>query len=67
MSYGESFGEFFCRAVSCVDKIIQGAKPGDLPIEQPNRFYLSINKKTARALGLKIPDSLLGRADELID
>jgi len=67
MSYGESFREFFRRAASYVDKIIKGAKPGDLPIEQPNRFYLTINKKTARALGLKIPDSLLGRADELID
>jgi putative tryptophan/tyrosine transport system substrate-binding protein len=67
LSYGERFREFFRRAASYVDKIIKGAKPGDLPIEQPNRFYLTVNRKTAKALGIKIPESLLLRADEVIE
>lgn len=66
MSYGESFREFFRRAATYVDKIIKGANPGDLPMEQPNRFYLTINRKTAQALGLKLPATLLARADEII-
>ena len=67
MSYGESFREFYRRAASYVDKIIKGAKPCDLPIEQLNRFYLTINLKTAKALGLSVPPTRLALADEMIE
>jgi putative tryptophan/tyrosine transport system substrate-binding protein len=67
LSYGSSLRETFRRAAFYVDKIFNGANPGDLPIEQPTRFELVINLKTAKALGLAVPPSLLTLADEVIE
>ena len=67
MSYGPKFTDLFRRSAEMIDKILHGTKPADIPVEQPIRFELVVNLKTAKALGLNIPESFLVRADEVIE
>ena len=66
MSYGPNLPDQFRRAADFVDKILRGMKPADIPVEQPTRFDLVINLKTAKALGLTVPETMLATADEVI-
>ncbi|SFK25714.1 putative ABC transport system substrate-binding protein [Bradyrhizobium sp. Gha] len=67
MSYGPNYPDLFRRAAEVIDKILRGASPGDIPVEQPTRFYLVINLKSAKAIGLTVPNELLLLADEVVE
>lgn len=67
MTYAPGLAEIYRTLAGYVDKVLKGAKPADLPVQQPTKFNLSVNLKTARALGMKIPNSILARADRVIE
>jgi putative ABC transport system substrate-binding protein len=67
IAYGPSITDSWRRSATYVDRILKGTKPGELPVERPTRFELIVNKKTARAIGLSLPASILARADEVIE
>jgi putative ABC transport system substrate-binding protein len=67
LSYGPDFADLFRRAASYVDRILRGAKPAELPVQLPTKFEMAVNVKTTKALGLAVPQSILLRADEVIE